>query len=148
MRLMIDQGEPASTIPVEYRPHGQSFMDSPPGIATGLMCLTPGQREVGSPVVRLEGGLTEQYKRGCQKSTEMEWREIFREQGEPASATRNTGHTDNPFVADSPPGIAIQFRTSSAGYPMVRLDDTSKRTYLKGGRRFRGLSTIISRNRM
>ena len=85
---MREQGEPASAITVEYRPHGQSRSDSPPGIATGFKCLTPIQREgwtpSGSPQVLISGQL---YKK---------LPEDLRRQGEPASATRNTGHTDNP----------------------------------------------------
>ena len=110
---MREQGEPASAITVEYRPHGQSRSDSPPGIATGFKCLTPIQREgwtpSGSPQVLISGQL---YKK---------LPEDLRRQGEPASATRNTGHTDNPFEMDSPPGIAIQLRAPRAGYHMVRL---------------------------
>ena len=43
------QGEPASAITVEYRPHGQSESDSPPGIATEVLA-----RGGGRPVVRLK----------------------------------------------------------------------------------------------
>lgn len=128
-----NQGEPASTTLAEYRPHGQSLTDSPPGIATGLMCLTPGQREVGSPVVRLGNESSERYLRSGSRS-KVRFFEDRRRQGEPASATRNTGHTDNPFEMDSPPGIAIQLRTPRAGYPMVRLGRLSESSYLKGRR--------------
>ena len=43
------QGEPASAITVEYRPHGQSESDSPPGIATEVLA-----RGEGRPAVRLK----------------------------------------------------------------------------------------------
>lgn len=78
---------------------------------------------------------------------------VKKNQGEPASATRNTGHTDNPFVMDSPPGIATGLMCLTPGQrmvgsPVVRLDDTSERSYLKGGRRSRWLSRLGMRRNM
>lgn len=57
------QGEPASTTLVEYRPHGQSLMDSPPGIATEVLIKSEGR-----PVVRLEGLSESSYLKGRQRS--------------------------------------------------------------------------------
>ena len=128
------QGEPASATPVDYRPHGQSSKkDSPPGIATGLMCLSPGQREVGSPVVRLDNRKAEGYLKNGRRS-----KKSFKKQGrqgEPASAISVDYRPHGQSVTDSPPGIAIQLRTPRAGYPMVRLDNTRTCGYLKNGRR-------------
>ena len=43
---MKEQGEPASAITVEYRPHGQSKSDSPPGIAIQLRAPRAGYHMV------------------------------------------------------------------------------------------------------
>lgn len=57
------QGEPASATPVEYRPHGQSIMDSPPGIATEFLILNEGR-----PAVRLDDRKADGYLRGGRRS--------------------------------------------------------------------------------
>ena len=127
MRSIIEQGEPASAISVEYRPHGQSTMDSPPGIVAEF------HRKDGGPTTRLDEESSKGYLKNGRRSEIGSLKR--RKQGEPASATRNTGHTDNPSKMDSPPGIAIQLRTPRAGYPMVRLDGLSESSYLKGRQR-------------
>lgn len=127
------QGEPASATPVEYRPHGQSLTDSPPGIATGLMCLTPGQREVGSPVVRLDNESSEGYLRGGSRS-KVRLFEDRRRQGEPASAISVEYRPHGQSITDSPPGIAAEFLIPVEGRPAVRLDGSSESSYLKGRR--------------
>lgn len=140
------QGEPASTQLAEYRPHGQSLTDSPPGIATGLMCLTPGQREVGSPVVRLDNESSEGYLSGGSRS-KVRLFEDRRRQGEPASAISVEYRPHGQSITDSPPGIAIQLRTPRAGYPMVRLDGTLESSYLKGRRRSGRLFGSVKRRK-
>ena len=64
-------------------------------------------------------------------------RNYNRKQGEPASATRNTGHTDNPFEMDSPPGIATEVLARGEGRPAVRLKLPSLRGYLRNHRRIK-----------
>lgn len=74
----IKQGEPASATPVEYRPHGQSIMDSPPGIAAEFLC------KKGGPAVRLDKESSEGYLRNGRKNAIGSRNR--RRQGEPASA--------------------------------------------------------------
>lgn len=89
---------------------------------------------VGAIGQMLNHANTEYVRMFDSKPVESYIRSYNRRRGEPASATRNTGHTDNPFEMDSPPGIAIQLRTPRAGYPMVRLGRLSESSYLKGRR--------------
>lgn len=120
------QGEPASATPVEYRPHGQSIMDSPPGIAAEF------HRKDGGPAVRLDRRMSEGYLRNGRKN--LIGSRNRRRQGEPASTQLVEYRPHGQSTMDSPPGIAIQLRTPRAGYHMVRLDGSPESSYLKGRR--------------
>ena len=119
------QGEPASAISVEYRPHGQSLTDSPPGIAAEF--LIPDEAR---PAVRLGKRTSEGYLKNGRRSEIGSLKR--RRQGEPASTQLVEYRPHGQSITDSPPGIAIQLRTPRAGYHMVRLDGSSESSYLKG----------------
>ncbi len=135
------QGEPASATLVEYRPHGQSIMDSPPGIAAEF--LIPDEAR---PAVRLDNETSEGYLRSGSRS-KVRLFEDRRRQGESASTIPVEYRPHGQSLTDSPPGIAIQLRTPRAGYPMVRLDGTLESSYLKGRRRSGRLFGSVKRRK-
>lgn len=120
------QGEPASAISVEYRPHGQSTMDSPPGIVAEF------HRKDGGPTTRLNEESSMGYLKNGRRSEIGSLKR--RKQGEPASTTPVEYRPHGQSLMDSPPGIAIQLRTPRAGYHMVRLGASLESSYLKGRR--------------
>ena len=134
------QGEPASAISVEYRPHGQSITDSPPGIVAEF------HRKDGGPTTRLDEESSKGYlKNGRRSEIESLKR---RRQGEPASTQLVEYRPHGQSITDSPPGIAIQLRTPRAGYHMVRLDESSESSYLKGRRRSGRLFGSVKRHKI
>ena len=134
------QGEPASAISVEYRPHGQSTMDSPPGIVAEF------HRKDGGPTTRLDEESSKGYLKNGRRSEIGSLKR--RKQGEPASTTLVEYRPHGQSSMDSPPGIATEVLIKSEGRPVVRLDESSESSSLKGRRRSGRLFGSVKRHKI